>query len=82
MPPFAFLDANARRTSRSQKGTAAVSLDLLPAGIDGELPGVSAQTAALRLPLDAAKALGETKEEHVLRTCSRRSWTHSNRPTC
>jgi hypothetical protein len=42
---------------------AADAVNSLPADLLKELPGVAAQAAALRLPLDVAAALGVTKEE-------------------
>jgi hypothetical protein len=44
---------------------AADAIDSLPAYLFKELPGVAAQAAALRLPLDVAAALGDTKEERA-----------------
>jgi hypothetical protein len=44
---------------------AADAIDLLPADLFKELPGVAAQAAALRLPLDVAAALGDTEEERA-----------------
>jgi hypothetical protein len=40
-------------------------MDSLPADLVKELPGVAAQAAALRLPLDVAAALGDTEEERA-----------------
>jgi hypothetical protein len=44
---------------------AADAIDSLPSDLLKELPGVAAQAAALRLPLDVAAALGDTKEERA-----------------
>jgi hypothetical protein len=44
---------------------AADTIDSLPADLFKELPGVAAQAAALRLPLDVAAALGDTEEERA-----------------
>jgi hypothetical protein len=44
---------------------AADAIDSLPADLFKELPGVAAQAAALRLPLDVAAALGDTEEERA-----------------
>ncbi len=44
---------------------AAEAIDSLPADLFKELPGVVAQAAALRLPLDVAAALGDTEEERA-----------------
>ena len=44
---------------------AADAIDSLPAGLLKEFPGVAAQAAALRLPLDVAAALGDTEEERA-----------------
>ena len=44
---------------------AADAIDSLPADLLKELPGVAAQAAALRLPLDVAAALGDTEEERA-----------------
>ena len=44
---------------------AADAIDSLPAVLFKKLPGVAAQAAALRLPLDVALALGDTEEERA-----------------
>jgi hypothetical protein len=44
---------------------AADAIDSLPAVLFKELPGVAAQAAALRLPLDVAAALGDTEAERA-----------------
>jgi ankyrin repeat protein len=44
---------------------AAEAINSLPADVFKELPGVAAQAAALRLPLDVAAALGDTEEERA-----------------
>ena len=44
---------------------AADAIDSLPAVLFKELPGFTAQAAALRLPLDVAAALGDTEEERA-----------------
>jgi hypothetical protein len=44
---------------------AADAIDSLPADLLKKLPGVAAQVAALRLPLDVAAALGDTEEERA-----------------
>jgi hypothetical protein len=44
---------------------AADAIDSLPADLLKKLPGVAAQAAALRLPLDVAAALGDTEEERA-----------------
>ncbi len=44
---------------------AADANDSLPADLFNELPGLAAQAAALRLPLDVAAALGDTEKERA-----------------
>ncbi len=53
----------AHRAHRQVRLLAADAIDSLPADLFKELPGVAAQAAALRLPLDVAAALGVTQEE-------------------
>ncbi len=53
------------RASGQVRLLAADAIDSLPADLFKELPGVAAQAAALRLPLDVATALGDTEEERA-----------------
>ena len=53
----------AHRAHEQVRLLAADAIDSLPADLLKELPGVAAQAAALRLPLDVAAALGVTQEE-------------------
>ena len=51
--------------SRQVRLLAADAIDSLPADLLKEVPGFTAQAAALRLPLDVAAAHGDTEEERA-----------------
>jgi ankyrin repeat protein len=55
----------AQRAHGQVRLLAADAIDSLPAILFKELPGFTAQAAALRLPLDVAAALGDTEEERA-----------------
>jgi hypothetical protein len=55
----------AHRAHEQVRLLAADAIDSLPADLIKELPGVVAQAAALRLPLDVAATLGDTEEERA-----------------
>jgi hypothetical protein len=55
----------AHRAHGQVRVLAADAVDYLPADLLRQLPGVAAQAAALRLPLDVAAALGDTEEERA-----------------